>query len=74
MYLMKESKKVKTKGGFEGILVNNQLIRFSFRKDRIIEDNETFQEYKVRQAFNRKAKKNVMLKQIKTNNDESPRS
>lgn len=71
---MKESKMVKTKEGYKGVIVNGQLIRFSFRKDRITEDNETFQEYKVRQAFNKKAKKNIMLKQIKTSKDENTRS
>jgi hypothetical protein len=37
-----------TKGGYKALLVNNQIIRKSSSPRRITEDEETYEEYKVR--------------------------
>lgn len=42
------AKEIVTKGGFKALLVNNQIIRKSSSPRRIIEDEETYDEYKVR--------------------------
>jgi hypothetical protein len=37
-----------TKGGYKALLVNNQIIRKSSSPRRLTEDEETYEEYKVR--------------------------
>lgn len=55
---MKENKEgsaeysmIVTKGGYKAILVNNQIIRKSSSPRRLKEDEETYEEYKVRQKL-----------------------
>lgn len=42
---------IKTKGGFSALLVNNQIIRKSSAPHRLTEDEETYEEYKVRRKL-----------------------
>lgn len=46
-----------TKGGYKALLVNNQIIRKSSSPRRLTEDEETYNEYKVRLKLLRELEK-----------------
>lgn len=56
--------RVKTKGGYTALVVNKMIIRLSENKPRLVEDNETFEEYKVRQRLIPKLKKQFKVKEV----------
>jgi len=54
-------RRVKTKNGIQAIIVNNMVIRLVDNKPRLVEDDETFPEYKVRQRLIPKLKKQFKI-------------
>lgn len=54
--------KIVTEGGFTAVVVNGMTIRESFSNKRLEEDNESFEEYKVRLMLFKKMKKAIGIK------------
>lgn len=42
---------ITTPGGFAAIVVNDQIIRKSSKPERLVDDGETYEEYKVRRTL-----------------------
>lgn len=57
-------RQIKTKKGIPAIVVNNMIIRLSETKTRMVDDEESFEEYKVRQRLIPKLKKHFKVKEV----------
>jgi len=51
-----------TKGGYTAVNVNGLTIRSNDSNARLVEDDETFEEYKVRLKFVKRLKKRLKIK------------